>query len=85
MARHAPLLCASALCACSVVLIGIAVVVSTALVTGPHSHDCLCRCAGYSGKDPYGRGVSDMKGGIAASLLAARALACRADAWAGRS
>ena len=31
----------------------------------------------------YGRGVSDMKGGIAASLLAVRALGCRADAWAG--
>ena len=32
----------------------------------------------------YGRGVSDMKGGIAASLLAARALASRADAWSGQ-
>ena len=32
----------------------------------------------------YGRGVSDMKGGIAASLLAVRALGCRADAWAGQ-
>jgi len=32
----------------------------------------------------YGRGVSDMKGGIAASLLAVRAVGCRADAWAGQ-
>ena len=32
----------------------------------------------------YGRGVSDMKGGIAASLLAARALAQRIDGWAGQ-
>ena len=32
----------------------------------------------------YGRGVSDMKGGITASLLAARALASRADAWSGQ-
>ena len=32
----------------------------------------------------YGRGVSDMKGGIAASILAARALACHAGAWTGQ-
>jgi acetylornithine deacetylase/succinyl-diaminopimelate desuccinylase-like protein len=31
----------------------------------------------------YGRGVSDMKGGIACSLLAARLLAERRDAWPG--
>jgi succinyl-diaminopimelate desuccinylase len=31
----------------------------------------------------YGRGVSDMKGGIAASLLAARVLAAHRDAWCG--
>jgi acetylornithine deacetylase/succinyl-diaminopimelate desuccinylase-like protein len=31
----------------------------------------------------YGRGVSDMKGGIAASLLAVRELARRRDAWSG--
>jgi acetylornithine deacetylase/succinyl-diaminopimelate desuccinylase-like protein len=31
----------------------------------------------------YGRGVSDMKGGIAASLLAARMLAKHRDAWCG--
>lgn len=31
----------------------------------------------------YGRGVSDMKGGIAASLLAARMLARHRDAWCG--
>jgi succinyl-diaminopimelate desuccinylase len=31
----------------------------------------------------YGRGVSDMKGGIAASLLAARVLAARRDVWQG--
>jgi succinyl-diaminopimelate desuccinylase len=32
----------------------------------------------------YGRGVSDMKGGIAASILAAAALAGRRDAWSGQ-
>lgn len=31
----------------------------------------------------FGRGVSDMKGGIAASLLAVRALSAHRDAWAG--
>jgi acetylornithine deacetylase/succinyl-diaminopimelate desuccinylase-like protein len=31
----------------------------------------------------FGRGVSDMKGGIAASLLAARTLAAHRDAWQG--
>jgi succinyl-diaminopimelate desuccinylase len=31
----------------------------------------------------YGRGVSDMKGGIAASLLAARVLAAHREAWSG--
>ncbi|KAK3185534.1 hypothetical protein K4F52_005632 [Lecanicillium sp. MT-2017a] len=31
----------------------------------------------------YGRGASDMKGGIAASIFAARALAAQKEAWAG--
>lgn len=31
----------------------------------------------------FGRGVSDMKGGVAASLLAARTLAAHRDAWRG--
>ena len=31
----------------------------------------------------FGRGVSDMKGGIAASLLAVQALGAHRDAWAG--
>lgn len=48
------------------------------------SYDPFGATMSPDGQKLYGRGVSDMKGGIAASIIAASVLALHHDKWAGR-